>query len=544
VKPLIAVTAAALVALALVGCSSDSTSPRESDVPQVGGPDLSVNRAIKGRKVSVFLKYGSAAPADRVARVMAMGAAFANDVRSERVIAVDVLPDQVEALRHAPWVIESEVDTTTSFLAADVLPRGVDLADAELVHSRGNRGTGVRVAFLDGGVKCTNGDLIGRIKGGYDFILGNSNYCTNNGTDYRDQPYIDHGSAVAQIIGAGLNGSYYLGMAPESDLYSLRVCNAEDKCSSSRIYSALIWARDHGMQVVSASIGDCGDGISTSVFNAMNAVNAAGIPQTWAGGNGNGGSTSGDSCSASDPPSSYTQISYTIGVSAFSSFTGVAKSGFQYGPQIDISAPTDVQYVTFGGNSNGSFGGTSAATPHVAGALALLIRQRFSGVSLLTERLTSTATDAGSAGKDNQYGYGKLNANAAVAPIPAVTAIAGPATPIKTASTYTLTATVSNGLPPYAVKWNITYSNGVRPNVSTAYGSASYSLQVPAGSYSISVTATPKETKWLRVGSPLIRTFPVCTGTSAPLVLAAKGPSGGTRIIPNAIGGCTSPPPQ
>jgi hypothetical protein len=533
----------ASVAVTVIGCSPDPTGPRESPTLQRTGPDLAVNRTVSGKKASVFLKYGASAPADRVAAVMAMGAAFANDVRSERVIAIDVPAGRADALTRLPWVVESEVTTKSAFLVADVLPRGVDLADAELVHSRGNRGTGVRVAVIDGGVKCTNGDLIGRIKGGYDFILGNANYCTNDGTDWRDAPFINHGSAAAQIVGAGLNGSYFLGMAPESNLYSLRVCNFEDSCSYSRIFSALIWARDHGMQVVSASIGNCGDGIPTNVFDAMKAVNSAGIPQAWAGGNGSGGSLGGEGCSSSDPPSFFTQVSFTIGVSAFSSFDGLAKPGYQYGPSIDISAPTDVQYINQQGQSS-SFGGTSAATPHVAGALALLIRQRFSGVSLLTERLTSTARDAGPVGKDNQYGYGKLNANAAVAPIPVVTAISGPATPIKTAGTYTLTATVSNGLPPYAVKWDISYSNGVRPNVSTAYGSASYSLQVPSGSYSISVTATPKETKWLRVGSPLIRSFPVCTGSTAAVALATKESSGGPQVVPNAIGGCTSPPPQ
>jgi subtilisin len=527
---------AAGMAVTLFGCSSEPTGPRQSSEVQQPGPSLVVNQAVKGRKVSVFLKYGASAPNDRLTRVMAAGAAFANDVRSERVIALDVLPTQVEALRRSPWVIYSEVDTNRYFLVGDVVPQGVDVINAELVHQRGNRGTGVKVAFLDGGVQCTNSDLIGRIKGGYDFVLGNSNYCT---TQTGNPSTINHGTGVAQIIGAAMNGTGYVGVAPEADLYSVRVCSDPDGCTASRIYAGINWVKDNHMQVLSASLGNCGQDIGPILQGAIIQAYSAGIAQAWAGGN---GSSSAD-CSSSDPVNGFARMGrYDIAVSAFNASTGLAKAGYQYGPDIDISAPTDVQYITATGNPNGSFGGTSGATPHVAGTLALLIKARFSGVDLLTERLTSTATDAGIAGKDNVFGYGKLNANAAVANIPVVTAISGPATPIKAAGTYTLTATVGNGLPPYSVKWDITYSNGVRPNVSTGYGSATYSLQVPAGSYSISVMATPKETKWLRVGSPLIRSFPVCTGSAPQPVLAMSAPGGGDPG-PNAVGGCSSPPP-
>jgi subtilisin len=538
-------TLAAGLAVTLFGCSSESTGPRERESPELREPmpNLAVNTAVKGKKVSVFLKYGPSAPGDRLAKIMSKGAAFANDIRSERIIAVDIAPGSAEQLRREPWVLQSEVDTSRYYLMADVLPRGVNAADAELVHSRGNRGTGVKVAFLDGGVQCTNPDLVGRIKGGYDFVLGNQNYCTT-GAPAADNGYVNHGTAVAQIIGGALNGQQFYGVAPEADLYSLRVCSGADDCTVARVNSGLYWARDHGMQVVSASIGNCGEGISTFRLMAMSAVNDAGIPQAWAGGNGSDGMI-GSTCKASDPVSGSARVSFAIAVSAFDSRTGVAKSGYQYGPEIDISSPTDVEYVTINGTPsvNPGFGGTSAATPHVAGVLALLVKARFSGVSLLTQRLTSTATDAGPAGKDNVYGYGKLNANAAVANLPSVTAIAGPATPIKTAGTYTLTASVGNGLPPYSVKWDITYSNGVRPNVSTGYGSASYSLVVPEGSYSISVTATPKENAWLRVGNPLIRSFPVCTGGAAPEPLLALSAPGGGDPGPNAVGGCTAPPP-
>jgi hypothetical protein len=50
---------------------------------------------------------------------MAIGAAFANDVRSKRILAIDAPPPVVSALRRQPWVIESEVDSINYFLADD-----------------------------------------------------------------------------------------------------------------------------------------------------------------------------------------------------------------------------------------------------------------------------------------------------------------------------------------------------------------------------------------------------------------------------------------
>jgi subtilisin family serine protease len=71
----------------------------------------------------------------------------------------------------------------------------------------------------------------------------------------------------------------------------------------------------------------------------------------------------------------------------------------------EISGPDNVRSSIFG-----SFGGTSASSPHVAGAAALILSQYPTySVSQLWNALTSSAVDMGSSGQDNIYGYGRLN---------------------------------------------------------------------------------------------------------------------------------------
>lgn len=73
----------------------------------------------------------------------------------------------------------------------------------------------------------------------------------------------------------------------------------------------------------------------------------------------------------------------------------------------DISGPDGVSTYTYG---SGGFFGTSASSPHVAGAAALALSKHPTySVSQLWNALINSATDIGTAGQDNIYGYGKLN---------------------------------------------------------------------------------------------------------------------------------------
>jgi hypothetical protein len=119
-----------------------------------------------------------------------------------------------------------------------------------------------------------------------------------------------------------------------------------------------------------------------------------------------------------------------------------------------------------------------------------------------------------------------------------VSAINGPPTPFTTTDTRQLTATVVNGGYPVAIQWQATYSDNSRYNVPpTSFQTGPFYMPVHAGSYTITVTATPKNTCTGTIGAALNGQFPVCTsgggggGLSAPVDM-----SGAAK--PDVVGGC------
>jgi len=121
-----------------------------------------------------------------------------------------------------------------------------------------------------------------------------------------------------------------------------------------------------------------------------------------------------------------------------------------------------------------------------------------------------------------------------------VTDITGLTPPATEAGTYPLTATVANQpTGTLKIRWQVTYSNGVLGPLDSGYGPNGYALQVPAGSYSIRVTATPRSYQGANYfqGTAQIRDYPVCT----------EGGGGGGNYVayqtggeetPDVVGGC------
>jgi subtilisin family serine protease len=211
-----------------------------------------------------------------------------------------------------------------------------------------------------------------------------------------------HGTHVAGIIGAGLNGVGVVGVAPEVTILPVRVLDANGVGPNSDIGKGITWAVDHGAKVINVSIGS--DTKSASVSTAVGYAVDHGVTVVAAAGN--GGPTG--------KPRYPAALSEVIAVGALDPNGDVASYSTN-GDYVDVVAPGTKIYSTKIPSTWGENTGTSMASPHVAALAALVIDARGSvSPGNMLRRLTSTATDAGPPGFDPAYGWGCINPIAAV----------------------------------------------------------------------------------------------------------------------------------
>ncbi|MEE9299299.1 MAG: S8 family serine peptidase [Acidimicrobiia bacterium] len=274
---------------------------------------------------------------------------------------------------------------------------GVAHIGAGAVHGGGNKGTGVKVAVIDSGIYYTHPDLDGNFAGGKDFVNDDNDPLDDNG----------HGTHVAGTIAAEDNNLGVVGVAPEADLYALKVLSSSGNGSWSDIIAALQWAVDNGIQVTNNSYGSSlnpGGTVKAAFDNSA----AAGVIHVAAAGN--SGNPRGKGNNVGYPA----RFASVIAVAATDS--GDNRASFSStGDTVELAAPGVVINSTLLGGGYGTANGTSMASPHVAGTAALVIA---AGIADVRTQLQTTADDLGATGRDAQYGYGLVDADEA-APLPA-----------------------------------------------------------------------------------------------------------------------------
>ncbi len=253
------------------------------------------------------------------------------------------------------------------------------------------QGTGVTIAILDTGVDTSHPDLQGQIVPGWNFYDNNNNVAD----------VLGHGTAVAGTAAAVGNNS--LGVAAvsfRSKIMPMRITDAQGYGFYSLMAQAIITAADSGARV--ANISFLGVSLSSTVDSAAQYMRSKGGVVVVSGGN--------TGALRTDPPrSSLTVVSATDSADARASFSS-------WGDYIDIAAPGVSIHTTTRGGGYGGFSGTSASSPVVAGVYALMmsVKPTLQPASL-DNILFSTPQDLGSSGFDQQFGYGRVRADAAVA---------------------------------------------------------------------------------------------------------------------------------
>jgi serine protease len=273
----------------------------------------------------------------------------------------------------------------------------------------------VVVAVCDQGFQFNHADWAGvNIVSPYDFIQNDNN----------PQVVLDdsHGEHVAgTIIAATDNHLGVAGVAPLCSLMPIRVLDDSGRGNMSQIANGISWATTHGADVLNLSLAipvtgpptDPGPPLSTAITQAANAsvvICAA---------------TGNDFQTYVAYPAAYSQC---IAVGATGYDDAIAPYSNR-GTAIDVVAPggnlqQDLNHDGYedgilstlreaSGDVYGMWQGTSMAAPHVSGLAALMLSRGFAPYQVRTA-MQQTAVDLGASGWDNVYGYGRVNAYAAL----------------------------------------------------------------------------------------------------------------------------------
>lgn len=319
------------------------------------------------------------------------GLGFASEHRYDVALkgfAAQLTADQVARVRADPDVAFVSEDRvvyavgTVPIVSGDTVPTGVRRIGAgttTTVHQASN----VNVAVIDTGIDLTHPDL--NAVSGKNCIQTSRTAQDDNG----------HGTHVSGTIAAKNNGSGVEGVAPGTKLYAVKVLNSQGSGTWSQVICGIDWVTANAaalnIKVASMSLGgsgasdnNCGNTNSDAMHKAICNSVAAGVTYVVAAGNstanlasftpaaypevlavtamsdsdGNAGGTGGaPSCRPSEKDDAYASFSnYAVAASD--------QSHTVAGPGVCI-------YSTWVGKKYNTISGTSMATPHVSGTVAL-----------------------------------------------------------------------------------------------------------------------------------------------------------------------------
>ena len=273
------------------------------------------------------------------------------------------------------------------------------------------RGAGVTIAIIDTGVDASHQDLEGTVRAGTDVSgIGAADGQVPVG------PASEHGTMVASLaVGRGHDDDAgVIGSAPEATILSVSMSfQGATVPADEQIANAVIWAVDNGADVISLSLTRNTREWPVSWDKAFGYAEQNDVVVVAAAGNRSSGTE------IVGAPATMPGVLTVGGVDRSGTASATASS---QGITIGVMAPSEDLVGAYPGGSYAEWAGTSGATPIVAG-IAALVRSAYPSMDAanVINRILATATPATGAVPDPLYGYGLIDAYAAVtADVPGV----------------------------------------------------------------------------------------------------------------------------
>lgn len=378
---------------------------------------LSINLSANAVEKRVIIGFHQAPGTEGKANIENRRGRIKREFKHIRAISAEIEESELAGLLNNPNVAYVEEDVMIQaidpiaggFVANPVPIGGIEYDNAwsvvhigaEIPHAQSITGAGVNIAVLDTGIDYNHPDLDMNYSGGDNFISLDA-----NNHDPLDDSYNSHGTHVAGIIAAELDGAGVVGVAPDASIYAVKVLDGAGFGSVSAIVAGIDWAIANQMDIINMSMGIVG--YSQLLADACEAAEAAGILIVAAAGNNYGGSVL--------YPAALPSVIAVGATTIFDEISPISPLGLE----MELVAPGLNVYSTVSGGAYAALGGTSQAAPHVSGVAALLLSAGIvndidgdGSVNThdLRLMLQSSATDLGSVGFDEVYGYGLVSAS-------------------------------------------------------------------------------------------------------------------------------------
>lgn len=260
---------------------------------------------------------------------------------------------------------------------------GVRLINAEIFWSDGITGKGINIAILDSGIYADHSDFGSKIKEGVNFVN-------------KDQLPIDdggHGTLIAGIISAKHNNMGIDGVAPDANIYPLKVLDKWGNGEIGHVIEAIYWCIDNNIDIINMSfaISENSTELDRAIRRALdaNVIIVAAAMNSY--GNDVGYPAANDG---------------VVSVTAIDAKSNLSQTG-PYG-KVDFSAPGVDVLSTSINNDYSYVSGTSIATPYITGIIALLLQREPSARLDIYKELLAYVVDLGVGGKDPYYGEGTI----------------------------------------------------------------------------------------------------------------------------------------